>query len=194
MIWFTADTHFGHANIIKHSNRPYADVDAMDAAIVEAWNAAVGEKDEVWHLGDFTWRSKHPNATDYYRHQLHGRIHLLRGNHDDKDAWKGVERHVYGHLFASMHEAVYLRLMGERLYLSHYAHRVWRNSHRGSWHLYGHSHDCLPMYGRSMDVGVDVALRLYGVPRPFSFEEVRARLEAQPVTDHHPESEFDDGE
>ena len=39
--------------------------------------------------------------------------------------------------------------------LCHYAFRVWRNAHHGSWHLYGHSHGSLPSAGRSMDVGVD---------------------------------------
>ena len=28
MIYFTADTHFGHANIVKMCQRPYPDVDA----------------------------------------------------------------------------------------------------------------------------------------------------------------------
>src|SRR5690606_36562794 len=53
-VWFTSDHHFGHANIIKFCNRPYADADEMDRALVEKWNDVVGPDDMVFHLGDFT--------------------------------------------------------------------------------------------------------------------------------------------
>lgn len=33
MIYFTADTHFGHANIVKMCERSYPDVESMN----EAW-------------------------------------------------------------------------------------------------------------------------------------------------------------
>lgn len=73
-----------------------------------------------------------------------------------------------------------------RLWLSHYAHRVWRGSHRGVWHLYGHSHGSLAddPHALSMDVGVDV--RGYGY-WPLSFDEIReamAQKDWRPV-DHH---------
>ena len=32
MIYFTADTHFGHANIVKMCERSYPDVESMDGA------------------------------------------------------------------------------------------------------------------------------------------------------------------
>jgi len=36
--WFTADMHFGHANIIRYSRRPFASVQAMDIALSKGPN------------------------------------------------------------------------------------------------------------------------------------------------------------
>ena len=80
MIFFTADLHFGHANIIRHCNRPFASVDEMDAVLIHNWNAAVGLKDEVYILGDFTMRS----AVEAHKYlvRLNGRKYFICGNHD----------------------------------------------------------------------------------------------------------------
>lgn len=172
--WFTADTHFGHMRIIQLSKRPFASVEEMDEALIANWNALVKPGDDVWHLGDFNFRG--PTLTPDYVKRLNGRIHLIRGNHDDGYAAKHRE------CFASFQDVKYLRLYGEKLYLSHYAHRVWRNSHHGAWHLYGHSHGCLPNYYRSMDVGVDAC----GY-HPISFEAIGRYMLKQDPVHHHPE-------
>ena len=36
MIYFTADTHFGHANIVKRCEWPYPDIESMNEAMIEA--------------------------------------------------------------------------------------------------------------------------------------------------------------
>lgn len=174
MIWFTADTHFGHENIIRYSKRPFANAAAMDEALIENWNRCVRPGDDVWHLGDFAMSSARP--VSYYLKRLNGRVHIIWGNHDDKMA------RVVKHLFASAQEMKYLRHAGEKITLYHYAQRVWRNSHHGAWHLFGHSHGMLPNFHRSMDVGVDA--QNY---RPVSFEEVKRYMDKQEVTLHHPE-------
>ena len=73
--------------------------------------------------------------------------------------------------------------------MSHYAHRIWDKSHHGVCHLYGHSHSSLEHieWGKSMDVGVDNAFRLFGQYRPFSMEEVTEILDKRPILfiDHH---------
>src|SRR5258706_15269140 len=51
--WFTADFHFGHANIVRYCNRPFATVDEMDQAILERLNASVKINDMLYFLGDF---------------------------------------------------------------------------------------------------------------------------------------------
>ena len=33
--WFISDMHFGHANIIKYEDRPFADTAAMDKELIK---------------------------------------------------------------------------------------------------------------------------------------------------------------
>ena len=37
MIYYIADTHFGHHAIIKFQNRPFEDVNTMNACMIENW-------------------------------------------------------------------------------------------------------------------------------------------------------------
>ena len=53
MIWFTSDTHFGHANVLGFTDRPYEDVAQMNHAFVNAINERVLPDDELYILGDF---------------------------------------------------------------------------------------------------------------------------------------------
>lgn len=80
MIWFTSDTHFGHANIIKHCNRPFRDVHIMDAYLIAYWNQLVRPGDTIYHLGDFAFATK-DRVTDILS-KLNGRKILIAGNHD----------------------------------------------------------------------------------------------------------------
>ena len=52
MIYFTADTHFGHINVIKLCNRPFATIDEMNEKMIENWNAKVTNGDTIYILGD----------------------------------------------------------------------------------------------------------------------------------------------
>jgi calcineurin-like phosphoesterase family protein len=170
-IFVISDTHFGHSNVITYDNRPFASVEEHDETQISRWNAAVGESDTVYHLGDFARTRGHAKEI---LPRLNGEIILIRGNHDD-DLWKSREE-----LFHASHEALYVRADGHKFYLSHYAHRVWRNSHHGSFHLHGHSHGALPRLGRSMDVGANVV----GYT-PISFSQVVATLSDAENMPHH---------
>lgn len=171
-MWFTADDHFGHNKVIVYSNRPYQTVEEMNEALIANWNARVDKKDLVWHLGDFCFRK---DAFQFYT-RLNGLLKFCRGNHD--------REHVLEKLVGSenVHDTAYIRYQGERFWLSHYAHRTWRKSNHGSYHLYGHSHGDLPGLGRSMDVGVDA--QQYA---PIHVDEVIARLANAGNTNHHAE-------
>lgn len=87
MIYFTSDTHFGHKNIIEYCNRPFEDVDEMNAEMVRRWNRVVGPNDTVYHLGDFALGPK--DKWREHRLALWGRIIFICGNHDEPRArWR----------------------------------------------------------------------------------------------------------
>jgi calcineurin-like phosphoesterase family protein len=97
-----ADTHFGHANILRYeaANRPFPDIAAHDADLIARWNARVGPRDVVWLLGDFAWS---PAAARAALDALQGRIHLVMGDHDRR--WLGGEALDFDAL-AEVHGAV----------------------------------------------------------------------------------------
>ena len=57
MIYFTSDTHFGHENVIRFATRPYETVAQMYHALVANVNARVLCRDELYILGDLTYRN-----------------------------------------------------------------------------------------------------------------------------------------
>ena len=160
MIWFTADEHYGHANIIRYCDRPFATVEEMNEEIIRRHNEVVQEGDVVYHLGDFTF-----GKPEQYSNRLRGRHVFLQGNHDRKN----------------LHHPQILRLKwedtcGERqvIVMCHYAMRVWDKSHFNSWQLFGHSHGTLEEVGKQLDVGVDTH-DFY----PYSIEEVAEIMETK---------------
>ena len=174
--YFTADTHFGDAHILRHRRARFASVDAHDAALIAGWNAVVAEADAVWHLGDFAVGASRERCAEIFA-CLNGAKRLIRGNHDTNRvldlAWAEPPA-----------ESARITLPDTagrawRLYLSHYAHRAWPGLWRETRHLYGHSHGWLPDTSRSCDVGVDAC----GY-RPVALDVLIARQDA---AEHVPE-------
>lgn len=163
-VFFSGDTHFGHANIIKYSKRPFADAHEMDTAMAFRWNSVVGSDDLVYFLGDFCFGKTAADFKKYFN-CLSGRIVFIKGNHD-RLAWEHRQS------FYAYHDSyLEIRVNGQDITLCHYAMRVWNKSHYGAWHLYGHSHGSLPddPNALSIDVGVDCHNFT-----PISFEQVAA--------------------
>lgn len=75
--FITSDFHFGHANIIKYSRRPFASVEEMNRELVNRYNSRVTDLDTVYILGDVTMGSDLSLAK-----KLRGQKKLLLGNHD----------------------------------------------------------------------------------------------------------------
>ncbi len=146
-ILFTADHHFGQGAARGLFRRPFADIAAMDAAMVDRWNDGVRAEDTVWHLGDFAIRAKAERVLELLA-ALHGNKHLITGN-NDPDA----TRRSSG--WASVQDYAEIDVDGTPVVLCHYALRVWNRQGRGAWNLHGHSHGRLAPLTRQADVGVD---------------------------------------
>ena len=88
MRYYIADCHFFHRALNEHMDqRGFESVEAMNAYMIERWNAKVRKNDEVVIFGDFSWGKA--DETQEVLKQLHGRLYLIKGNHDrflnDKD-------------------------------------------------------------------------------------------------------------
>lgn len=154
-VWFTADHHFGHENIIKFCDRPFTSIDEMDGVLIENWNYYIEPEDIVFHLGDLTLGD---NAKKYLD-QLNGTIYMLRLRwHHDK-RWNN--RDYYNLKYIAPLEVIYLSGYSARkipITLSHYPMAEWDASYHGAWHLHGHSHGNHKPAGHNpfiIDVGVD---------------------------------------
>ncbi|MFP3726429.1 metallophosphoesterase family protein [Priestia filamentosa] len=79
-IWFTADSHFTHKNIIAYESRPYRDTEHMDEQLIDTWNASIKENDLIFHLGDLFFGNKEKQFN--ISEKLKGRKILILGNHD----------------------------------------------------------------------------------------------------------------
>lgn len=161
--FFTADTHFGHARIIDYCSRPFAHVDEMDEALIVRWNARVGDDDTVYHLGDFTLKSRGFARRMLSRLRGHVKVLGLPWHHDK--GWVPKQPGVSDLYSASGHPVEILPpLLAMRfsgvpcgvLTLSHYPMAEWEAAYHGAWQLHGHSHGTHRGTGALLDVGVDV--------------------------------------
>jgi len=172
--FFTSDTHFGHASILRLCDRPFASVARMDDALIARWNAVISPGDTVYHLGDFCFRSG--EEAPHYLERLNGDVHLIAGNHD------GHTLKMHSNRFASVSVIKEIAVEDQAIVLCHYPMREWHGSFRGAWHFFGHVHGRLnhaPL-GHSLDVGVDSHEF-----QPWSFAEIAELLANAPSPFQH---------
>jgi calcineurin-like phosphoesterase family protein len=204
-VWFTADTHFGHGNIIKYCRRPFmspeefaavredprgklrlsdATVKRHDDALLEAINTRVAVDDMLWVVGDFCWGGL--VEARHYRDRIRcANVFLVWGNHD---------RYEIAPAFSDTMEQGMIRVEGQEIWLNHYPMRSWNKAFHGSWHLYGHVHGRLQREDAAKpatlvkDVGVDACDY-----RPWSFEELRAYMAPRVAAFQRNKAAFADG-
>jgi calcineurin-like phosphoesterase family protein len=163
MIYFTADNHFCHGNIIGSCQRPFKNVDEMNRAMIENWNSYVTDRDEIYILGDFMYKGTGKDANNILS-RLKGKKYLVKGNHEKYL----TDPEFRPKAFEWIREYHVLKMEGGmKVVLFHFPMMSWYGSHHGSIHLYGHVHNSgikypdfgekLKMLGpRAINVGVDV--------------------------------------
>jgi calcineurin-like phosphoesterase family protein len=187
-VWFTADLHLGHANIIKYCLRPFLSaaeeeralrdprgrwrvsdetVQRHDDALLNVINGVVQERDTLWIVGDFCWGGLDRGRR--YRDRIRcPNVHLVWGNHDQRSLRP---------LFGEAIEQGIIRVEGQEIWLNHYPMRSWNKNFHGSWHVYGHVHARLVQedeanpWWLTKDVGVDACAY-----QPLSFDQLRAYM------------------
>lgn len=157
MNYYIADTHFGHDNIRMLSERPFKSVGEMDKTIIDNWNNKVTDDDDVYILGDFSYKGENPIE---YLKKLKGKKHLIVGNHDTKLLKdKNCKRY-----FVEIVDMKMVNDDGTQIVLCHYPLVEWNGYYRNVLHFFGHVHNTFrsetTKYAMGMknayNVGVDV--------------------------------------
>ena len=177
-VWFTADLHLYHSNILWMNKRPFENCDQMWEHIKNDWNSKVKDDDYVFILGDVLWGSSR-YALARMKNSLKGHICIVMGNHDkEKDVDKTGKTNF--DVFDSYERLEYIQVVSEKLgimqnvFLSHYPTYTWPQKGRGSIHLHGHVHGIMDAYNeKSPDLRVDVGMDgKLAYMRLISFDEV----------------------
>ena len=172
MTYYTSDLHLGHENILKQRTM-FTDIEEMNSFLIEKWNKKINNNDEVYILGDFSYRSKTP--VHKYLEKLKGKKHLIVGNHD-ADWLKKISVEDKSKYFLSIEHMKVLKTNKIKITLCHYPMLSYPQARRG-YMIYGHIHnntgdDYWPLImrrPRMLNAGVDV-----NGFEPVTFEELVA--------------------
>ena len=147
--FFTADTHFADEPVRRFFDRPFASVEAMDAAMI-ARAGVVGPDDDLWIIGDFAACESDAGrmAAQAGFAALPGRKHLVRGNHDPDWLVRALP-------WASVHDLVEIGIGERRFVLCHYPLVTWNGARAGAIQLFGHVHTRWRGAEGQVNVGVD---------------------------------------
>ena len=149
-LFLTSDSHYGHFNICKYCHRPFQSRSEMDQTLIKNWNAVVPEDGIVVHCGDFMLpHNEDIKEYNKYLNQLHGRVLLLRGNHDIASLdW------VSDKLIAVRDQAMIV-VDGVKIFAQHYPCAAFN----GDYHVYGHIHTLADGTCYGIDGDVTKAMR-----------------------------------
>lgn len=149
-IWFISDVHFGHKAILKYQpkrlekmsiNPTDSDSDKHHTKyLIEQWNNTIAKNDVVYICGDLSFYNR--EATRRILEKLHGKKHLILGNHDSSS--KGLEN--YFESVSQIKSVVFKKheyeFLDEDLYLElcHFPILTWNQRQKGVVMVHGHTH------------------------------------------------------
>lgn len=166
-LFFSADTHIGHRNILKYMpDRPFAsapDTCAHDAWLIDLWQRTVGKRDRLYFAGDLTFYKS--DDAGRLLEKLPGEKYLAVGNHDASlKAHSNYFRKTAQIMEITVKPSMCARLKEDlHIVLCHYPLLDWPGKHQGALMLHGHCHGTMDAYNSQsadlrFDVGIDGAL------------------------------------
>ncbi|MEP3636170.1 MAG: metallophosphoesterase [Paracoccaceae bacterium] len=174
--WYTADTHFGHENVIRFCDRPFKSASHMDGITLENMWKVVKPDDDLWIIGDFAFGAPAKDAA--YLQQVFGQLpgarkHLIVGNHD------GDLTQSLGWTSVSLMAEVPDGPKKQRNTLCHYPMITWNHARREALQLFGHVHNNWRGSRNSVNVGVDVWDFM-----PVTYDDIARRARKLPINKH----------
>jgi len=171
-------------------------VNRMNDCIIDNCNSVAREGDTIVFQGDIIF-GEYARLRELRRRIVCRDLRMIWGNHDKRlrKLWE-ADKTVFYDLFSSCKDVDTIRYNNQKIWVSHYAHAVWDQSHRGVWHCYGHSHanfehwreEHMP-HAKMIDVGIDYRARLGHGYSLWSVDDLRERfenLDGQSVDHHRP--------
>ena len=142
MKYYISDMHFFHKNVTKEGNnfdnRPFNSLAEMHKKKKKKWNSKITNGDTVYILGDIAMRGTNEELIALVA-QLKGRKVLIKGNHDDVSDMR--YKNIFEEIYDYKEITDYVDQDAYKLVLSHYPILMWNGQHRGTIHLYGHTHN-----------------------------------------------------
>ena len=170
--WLWSDLHLRHRDIIRHCRRPFESVEAMDKALLSAWEATVAPGDTIICGGDLAVTGSIDHTLLTVLESMPGRKLLVLGNHDMGHSGKPGET-------GSDETSMTLVIPGEPTLLV--THMPLWNVPAGRVNVHGHVHN-----HEALNPGpfVNICVEQTGY-RPLSLEAVR-KLAARRLEDPWP--------
>lgn len=163
-ILFMSDIHYNHTNIIRHSSRPFKDVQKMNEHILQEIRSRVTPEDTLFDLGDMTWQLTPDQICEFLDTIPTRNFYKIMGNHDRYGIYygsSGVDVRSKIKMICDILDIQVESWKTGKTYMvtmSHYPMISWNHKPHGSIHLHGHCHGNIDQYNNSSpDLRIDLS-------------------------------------